>query len=233
MNKVPIPPILKNLTGGRFIMGNEAAAPNEKPVHEVLLAPFLVGLVPVSNREYERFVSAGGPPSPFSDREEFKHQDQPVVGISWYDAVSYCEWLTSESDIHYRLPSEAEREYASLGGMIGVDWPWGTSLVQEHPNFEEISSLKRPHVPNIKCANGYSLQCMADNVHEWCSDWYSADYYLSAPLKSPLGPCQGKRKVSRGGSWRHRIKFTRITARASLDPNLRYNDFGFRVYAGA
>ena len=230
---MPIPPLLKNLTGGRFVMGSESGGPNERPMHEVLVSSFSVGIAPVSNKEYERFVLSGGNPSQFCDREEFRAAEQPVVGISWYDAVSYCEWLSSECDALYRLPTEAEREYAALGGMIGVDWPWGTSSIEEHPNFEEISSLKQPHVPSIECANGYSLQCMADNVHEWCLDWYAQDYYLSAPLKSPLGPRQGKRKVSRGGSWRHSIKFTRITARASLDPNLRYNDFGFRVYADA
>ena len=74
---------------------------------------------------------------------------------------------------------------------------------------------------------------MADNVHEWCSDWYARDYYVDSPRMDPRGPADGTRRASRGGSWRHRIKFTRVSARSSLSPNYRYNDYGFRVYADA
>src|SRR5690606_11083322 len=95
----------------------------------------------------------------------------------------------------------------------------------------ELATLDRPHVPAPECANGYGLRCMAENVHEWCSDWYDKDYYAVSPPAGPRGPETGKRRASRGGSWRHSTKFTRLTARASLDPGFRYNDFGFRVYA--
>ena len=74
---------------------------------------------------------------------------------------------------------------------------------------------------------------MADNVHEWCSDWYDRAWYERSPSDSPFGPPTGKRRASRGGSWRHKIKFTRVSARSSLDPSYRYNDYGFRVYADA
>jgi formylglycine-generating enzyme required for sulfatase activity len=72
---------------------------------------------------------------------------------------------------------------------------------------------------------------MADNVHEWCSDWYDPEYYAVAPADQPSGPPAGARRASRGGSWRHQVKLTRLSARSSLDPSFRYNDYGFRVYA--
>lgn len=77
--------------------------------------------------------------------------------------------------------------------------------------------------------NGYGLYHMCENVHEWCSDWY-APYEPGAQMH-PTGPEEGTRRASRGGSWRHSIKVNRIQARSSLDPGLRYNDYGFRVYA--
>ena len=71
---------------------------------------------------------------------------------------------------------------------------------------------------------------MAENVHEWCSDWYAADWYAGSPAHQPSGPESGRRRASRGGSWRHRDVTTRINARSSLDPSFHYSDFGFRVY---
>jgi formylglycine-generating enzyme required for sulfatase activity len=91
--------------------------------------------------------------------------------------------------------------------------------------------LNEPHAPADACANGFGLRCMAENVHEWCADWYDKGWYARSPVANPRGPRSGKRRVSRGGSWRHSTKFTRVTARASLDPSFRYNDFGLRVYA--
>lgn len=224
----PILPLLHDIPAGDFIMGNEAGASDERPEHRVRIEAFRAAVAPVSNAEYVRFVEATGrEPSRFADDPRFNDRQQPVVGVSWFDAAAYCTWLRELSGIGFRLPTEAEREWASLGGLIRADWPW----TERHPLGDEIASLDRPHPPAPECANGYGLRCVAENVHEWCADWHDSGYYAVAPLRAPGGPSHGRRKASRGGSWRHRVKFTRLTARASLDPSFRYNDFGFRVYA--
>ena len=223
---------LIDLRGGTFLMGSDAHRPDERPAHWVRLGPFRAAARPVSNEEYRAYlVATGAPPPPFWEKPPFTDLRQPVVGVSWFNAVAYCQWLARETGIPFRLPTEAEREYAARGGISGAPWPWG----EGHPT--SISALRRvgrreaPHVPAPVCRNGVGLLCMGENVHEWCSDWYAASYDVRAHVENPTGPARGTRRASRGGSWRHRVKFTRVSARSSLDPSFRYNDYGFRVYA--
>ena len=224
-------PELILIPGGTFVMGKDGSRKDEAPAHEVTVAAFRAAVRPVTNAEYAAFVAATGVAEPpFAVEERFAWSDLPVVGINWFDAVAYCEWLSAQTGIAYRLPTEAEREFAALGARDGGDWPWEG---ERHPIADWINALDRPHAPRPECANGYGLRCMAENVHEWCSDWYSPEYYAVSPRESPRGPDEGKRRASRGGSWRHRDKITRINARSSLVPEFRYSDFGFRVYADA
>jgi formylglycine-generating enzyme required for sulfatase activity len=227
-------PQLVLIPGGVFTMGNDAGRADERPAHRVELPPFRAAVTPVSNAEYAVFVAATGhQPAPFISDERFSDPQQPVAGVSWHDAAAYCHWLARETGLSARLPTEAEREFAALSGLEGVDWPWGNEPPDSVESLREIVRLERPHVPGEECANGYGLRCMVDNLHEWCSDWYDANYYASSPEESPRGPAAGKRRSSRGGSWRHQIKFNRISARSSLDPGFHYNDYGFRVFADA
>jgi formylglycine-generating enzyme required for sulfatase activity len=222
------------IEGGEFTMGSDFGAKDERPTHRVRLPSFYAATAPVTNAEYARFVSAtAGEPARFADDPRFNRPAQPVVGVSWFEASAYCEWLTALTGTRHRLPTEAEREYAALGGLQEVQWPWSSTPDAQHPLAADLASLDCPHPPDPACANGYGLRCVAENVHEWCSDWYSSEAYAGPTAASPVGPPNGERKVARGGSWRHQIKFTRVTARASLDPSFRYNDFGFRVYADA
>ncbi len=218
------------LAGGVLLMGSDRGRPDERPRHHIEIAPCRVAVSPVTNAEYEPFLASGHPPPRFWDEERFNASDQPVVGVSWFDAVAYCEWLAAATGVPYRLPTEAEREYASLGGLAGADWPWAGETWRDHPVAERLAACDRPHPPAPECANGYGLRCMAENVHEWCLDWYYADAY-ARPGAGEREPAERARKVSRGGSWRHSVKFTRLTARASLAPDRQYNDFGFRLYA--
>jgi formylglycine-generating enzyme required for sulfatase activity len=224
-------PALAPVPGGRFVMGKDGSRADEAPAHEVVVGPLFAGVTPVTNAQYAAFIRATGAPlPPLARNERFAEPGQPAVGVSWFEAVAYCEWLSAETGHCWRLPTEAEREFASLGGLDGGDWPWPAGC---HPLASTIEAFDRPHEPLAACANGYGLRCMADNVHEWCGDWYDSRYYAVSPLEAPAGPATGTRRASRGGSWRHREKVTRVNARSSLDPAFRYSDFGFRVFAGA
>ncbi len=225
---------MRSLPGGTFTMGADDRRRDERPAHRVTIAPFRAALRPVSNAQYAAFVDhTSAPPPPFWSQQQFRIADAPVVGVSWHEAVAWCEWYSEQSGLRVRLPTEAEREYAARGGHNGADWPEPNETWPDESVRSAIAEAEHPHVPLEICRNRFGLYCMADNVHEWCSDWYDRGYYAASPQVAPAGPATGMRRASRGGSWRHRIKFTRVGARSSLSPNYRYNDYGFRIYADA
>ena len=233
------PPGLIEIPGGCFTMGRADRRPDERPPHRLTLPPFRAALAPVSNAEYDRFLQLTDTEAPpFWTDPRFAHPDQPVVGVSWFDAVAYARWLSDATGLPLRLPSEAEWEFAAIGAAASPhgqapDWPWGDGDPDDHAPLAFVAQAVAPHVPQPACANGYGLRCMAENVHEWCADAYRRRYDLPAPLEAgPAGEVDpAQRRASRGGSWRHRIKFTRVSARSSLPPGFRYNDYGFRLYA--
>ena len=227
-------PDLVALAGGRFVMGSDCERRDERPAHRVSVAPFRAARRPVSNAQYALFVeAAGAAPPPFWSADQFCGPQLPVVGVSWYDAAAFCEWWSERVGARLRLPTEAEREYAARGGLESARWPQADDAWPAAEARRFAAEAEAPHIPAAACANGFGLLCMADNVHEWCSDWYDRSWYERSPSEAPVGPQTGVRRASRGGSWRHRIKFTRVSARSSLAPSYRYNDYGFRVYADA
>ncbi|MEM7245199.1 MAG: SUMF1/EgtB/PvdO family nonheme iron enzyme [Acidobacteriota bacterium] len=222
-------PELVLVPAGTWTIGCDGSRDDEAPARRVTLPAFRAAVAPVTNVEYRRFTDATGHDAPpFLDQPELAHDDRPVVGVSWFDATAYVEWLSSELNVAFRLPTEAEREVASRGGLDRMSWPWGEDDPEQLDRLSNIAARKEPHVPGEACANAYGLRCMADNVHEWCSNWYAVE-----PVDEPQGPGTGTRRASRGGSWRHHCKFTRVSARSSLPPEMRYSDYGFRVYANA
>ncbi len=228
---LPVPELVP-VKGGDFVMGDDSGRRDERPAHLVSLVSYRAGVRPVTNAEYAAFIKAtSGEPPPFVDEPGFGDPQMPAAGVNWYEATAFCRWLGQQTGIGFRLPTEAEREYAARGGLEEADWPWGSQALEERPELDGVRRLEHPHTPTQRCANAYGLLCMADNLHEWCTDWYEAAYYADSPSRRPTGPRAGRRRASRGGSWRHQIKFNRVSARSSLNPDLRYNDYGFRVYA--
>ncbi|MGH7773114.1 MAG: formylglycine-generating enzyme family protein [Candidatus Binatia bacterium] len=215
---------------GTFMMGSEDGADNEKPIHQVWVDSFMIGKFPVTNREYRAFVGESDAVAPpFWSDDMFSHPDKPVVGASWYDAIAYCEWLGRHIGRKVRLPTEAEWERAARGERERKKYPWGDEAPWERPYPGYDLELGGPQPVGLSEPNGFGLYDMSEGVHEWCSDFYDPNYYRDSPERNPQGPSSGKRRSSRGGSWRHRIKFSRCAARSSLIPSFRYADYGFRL----
>ncbi len=227
---------LISIPAGWFFMGsdtgqNTVGQDNERPVHRVYVDEFLLAARQVTNAQYAHFLCAtGNPPPPFWNDPNFNHPEQPVVAVSWFEAVKYCAWLSMAAGKAFRLPTEAEWERAARGGAVGKLYPWGDAPSQSLPDYD--NRWKTGPEPVARYApNAFGLFDICDNVHEWCSDWYSPDYYAISPEHNPQGPESGERRASRGGSWRHHIKVSRCAARSSIPPQFQYADYGFRVAA--
>jgi sulfatase modifying factor 1 len=210
-------------------MGSEGGQDNERPVHRVRLDPFLLAARQITNADYGHFLRAHAlPPPPLSNHPDFNHPEQPTVAVSWFEASNYCRWLSTMTGRQYRLPTEAEWECAARGGVEAQLYPWGDAPPQSLPDYEKRWK-QGPEPVALYPANAFGLYDIAENVHEWCNDWYQPDYYAISPQHNPGGPEFGERRVSRGGSWRHHIKVARCAARSSIPPGFQYADYGFRV----
>ncbi len=210
-------------------MGSDAGQDVEKPVHRVWVDDFALGETQVTNVEYARFVDAtGAAPPPQWNYAEFCAPEQPVVAVSWFEAVAYCEWLSQEIGGRYRLPTEAAWERAARGSMESALYPWGDEAPHMRAGYPERWK-NGPERVRLSPPNSFGLFEMCENVHEWCVDWFDAEYYALSPEGNPRGPETGTRRASRGGSWRHHIKMSRCATRSSIPPEFRYADYGFRV----
>jgi formylglycine-generating enzyme required for sulfatase activity len=176
------------------------------------VAAFRAGRTPVTHAEYAAFVESGRAPAPpwWSD-PAFAAADQPVVGVTWFEASDFAAWLSERTGERWRLPSEAEWEHAARGGLVGAATAWGDTLPEgEIPE----GPLAGPWPAGRGTPNGYGLCDMGTIVHEWCLDWFDA---------------AETRRASRGGSWRHHVRWSKPEARSSLPPEYRYADYGFRL----
>ena len=210
-----IPPETVPIPRGRLVIGEASGQA------AVEIAPFLLGRTPVTNREYSGFLASGraAPPLWWND-PDFRAPRQPVVGVTWAEAVGYCSWLAETAGGRWRLPTEQEWEFAACGGLAAPRTAWGDSIP---PGEIPEGPLAGPWEAGRGVPNGYGLLDMGTIVHEWCANWREPDASSHAATTSP------RRRASRGGSWRHRIRWTSPAARSSLPPDYRYSDYGFRV----
>ena len=217
------PEIMGLIPAGSFIMGATDGDSDEKPIHEVALKSFYMDVHEVTNAQYKVFADATARPLPQFWQPEFDKADEPIVGVSWHDAQAYATWAGK------RLPTEAEWEYAARGGEKGGNYPWGNCLDTGSANFKSFGILQVKSFP----PNGYGLYDMAGNVWEWCSDWYSADFYAVSPAANPAGPVDGVLKVLRGGAWYCGPDEVRVANRFYASQDARSFNVGFRCVRDA
>ena len=232
MDRRIVAPEWIDVPGGEFWMGGGERT-NENPRHRVRISPFRLARTQVMRQDYQQFLDATGhsPPS-FWDEPAFDHPRKPAVGPSWDDATAYVDWLTRETGVTVRLPTEAEWEFAAKAGREVV-YPWGDNSPESVPDYEQRWLESPEPVDAYPSPHPWGFLGLGENVHEWCSDWYDAEYYEVSPVKDPRGPETGKRRASRGGSWRHRVRVSRCAARSSIPPHMQYSDYGFRLAAPA
>jgi formylglycine-generating enzyme required for sulfatase activity len=235
---VPIPP-------GSFAMGSRQGGVDERPVHEVSVGAFLMDKYEVTQAEYERLGQAEAFPNP----SHFQGANLPVEQVTWPQAARFCNARSRREGLQpcynedtgecnfqatgYRLPTEAEWEYACRAGTSS-DYSFGNEPrgLGDHAWFADNAG-KKTHPVGLKKANPWGLHDLHGNVAEWCQDVYDKDYYRTSPDRNPRGPADGKEYVLRGGSWKSPADAARSSARLGEIPGfsdacLARDAIGFR-----
>ena len=225
---IPDKPEMIHVEGGTFNMGSDQKS-DEKPVYQVRLSSFKIGKYPVTVGQYKAFVAATSRSMP--DAPEWGWQDNhPIDRVSWYDAAAYCNWLGEKYGGDWRLPTEAQWEYAARGGQKSRGYTYaGGNDVWDVAWFEDNAGGQTQAVGRKK-ANELGIHDMSGNVWEWCRDWYDKDYYANSPSSNPRGPSSGAYRVLRGGSWNYSAAFCRVAYRSNrFTQSDRISPYGFRV----
>jgi len=179
--------------GGCFNMGSNNEDNDEKPVHQVCVDDFYIGKYEVTQNQWKEIMG--------SNPSHLKCDDCPVENVSWNDVQEFIQKLNERTGENYRLPTEAEWEYAARGGNKSKEYKYSGSNDIDNVAWYTKNSGGKIHKVGTKQANELCIYDMTGNVYEWCSDWYGSDYYKNSSLNNPQGSSSGSRRVNRGGSW--------------------------------
>jgi formylglycine-generating enzyme len=268
-------PAMVLVPGGTFSMGaaDDESYVAEEPTHPVSLRPFYLGAKEVTVAEFRSFAESTGyrsqaergpgawilsgktfaldPAASWRSPGFAQADDEPVLCVSWNDAIAYCNALSLAQDLEpayrgsdglwtrvagangYRLPSEAEWEYAAGGGATRTPGRFPGKGAPALLGWELENSGGRSHPVGLKSPNALGLFDLCGNAWEWCDDFYGQRYYAESPEADPAGPASGATKCVRGGSWASRPRNCRVTQRYARDPGQSYSYLGFRLARSA
>jgi formylglycine-generating enzyme required for sulfatase activity len=218
MKLVWIPP-------GEFEMGSNDGESNEKPVHTVKISKgYYMGIYEVTQEQYRKVM--GTNPSAFKGEDNL-----PVEQVCWDDTIEFCKRLSQKEGKTYRLPTEAEWEYACRAGTTSK-FSFGDSESQlvDYAWYSQNSGNKTHPVGSLK-PNAWGLYDMQGNLWEWCNDWYASDWYSKGPAENPLNESYGDKecRVLRGGCWSLNAGYCRVANRINYWPDFRFYFDGFRI----
>jgi|AntRauTorcE11898_2_1112593.scaffolds.fasta_scaffold04834_3 formylglycine-generating enzyme required for sulfatase activity len=217
---------LVKVEGGCFDMGCTIEQSNcdddEKPVHEVCVDDFYISKTEVTQKMWRKVMG--------NNHSRFDNCDNcPVENVSWKDVQEFIRKLNHKTNGNYRLPTEAEWEYAARGGKKSQDYKYAGSNDIGSVAWHFNNSGGKTHPVGQKQPNELGLYDMSGNVWEWCSDRYDSDYYKNSPRNNPQGPNSGSARVYRGGCWRYGARYCRVAFRDRVSPGLTRSNLGFRL----
>jgi formylglycine-generating enzyme required for sulfatase activity len=223
-------PALVALPAGTFTMGNNASDPSERPVHQVTLdAPFAIGKFEITVQQWNACVTANG--CPRVEQAPGTSPSAPMRDVSWDDAQQYVKWLGLISGQPYRLPTEAEWEFAARGGTATPYW-WGQQMAKGKANCKECGqpwSSDRPANAGSFPANPYGLHDTSGSVWEWVADCWHNNFKDAPADGSAWDEPNCRVRVIRGGSWREGAAYMVTSTRFRYDAGVRQSQNGFRV----
>ena len=206
------------VSGGTFIMGGDDSS-DQMPTHSVTLSSYYICKYEVTQALWRAVMG--------SNPSNFKGNNLPVENVSWYDCQTFIKRLNSYTGRNFRLPTEAEWEFAARGGNYSRHYKYSGSNYIDDVAWYIDNSNKRPHPVGTKQANELGLYDMSGNVGEWCSDRDGS--YSSYSQTNPTGPNSGSFRVHRGGFWRYNARYCRTPERNSNTPDYCVNTIGLRL----